>query len=96
MLQIYRYARYKHRLDITGQDLISLNGEPVEALKSHIPMLRHASAMWRRLGLVRGLRAMNGEVADEVHEFENVRLGSFKLDRLLVREGRVIELRYRW
>lgn len=96
MLRIYRYARYEDHLDITGQDVLSLSGQPKEMAQSLLPMLRQTSAMSKRLGVARVLRTGSGEVADEIHEFDNVRQGKFKLNRLLVREGRVIEIDYQW
>jgi hypothetical protein len=96
MIRLYRYARYRDRLELSGGDLTALSGQPKAMAGSLIPALRETSAMSRRVGLVRTLRAMNGEIADEVHEFEDVRHGAFRLKRLLLRGGRVIELMYRW
>ena len=42
------------------------------------------------------VRAYNGEIADEVHEFLNATQGEYRLKKILLRDGRVIELCFQW
>jgi hypothetical protein len=95
MIRSYRFAFYDAPTDPTGQDLISLAGQSRENVKALIPILMDPAEMRRRWSFTNKVRAANGDIADEVHEFANVRQGRFRLQRILFRDGRVIELRYR-
>lgn len=93
MLRSYLYAEYAEEMDFLGKNLIGLTDAPKAEVKTIIPVLREDSAMRRRWGFTRKLTAFNtGEIADEVHEFCNATQGDFRLTRILLKKGRVIEL----
>ena len=52
--------------------------------------------MAKRWGLKKKLRSYNGELADEVHEFLNATQGEYRLKKILLRDGRVIEVCFQW
>jgi hypothetical protein len=95
MIRSYRFALYDEPTDLTGQDLISLAGRSRKKVKALIPILMDPVEMQRRWSFTKKVRAANGDIADEVHEFANARQGRFRLQQILFRDGRVIELRYR-
>jgi hypothetical protein len=94
MIRIIRFAKYHRSMDFTGVDLVSLGGIAREKAKATIPALKDPAVMKKRWSLTSNLRAMNGEIADEVHEFVNATQGTFRLKQVLLRDGRIIELRY--
>ena len=51
--------------------------------------------METRVCAVRETVAYNGETADEIHAFVNVTQNRSKVTRLLVREGRIIEVTFK-
>jgi hypothetical protein len=87
-----RYKRYSQTVDLTGRSIL-LIGSRGEALWL-FPFLADPSAMDERQAYQHEVTAqMVGRVADEVHEFDNARQGfDVRLIRLLMREGRVIEV----
>jgi hypothetical protein len=93
MIRSYLHAVYSGEMDFTGKDLVSLTDQPKEAVKALIPCLKDAQELKRRWTLTRKLRTFNtGEIADEVHEFLNAKMGRFRLRRISFKDGRVIEL----
>jgi hypothetical protein len=93
MIRSYLHAEYRDEMDFTGNNLVSLTDAPKGAVKALIPVLRDAPEMRRRWGFTRKLRTFNtGEIADEVHEFLNATQGDFRLKRIFLKKGRVIEL----
>jgi hypothetical protein len=88
------HADYSQHLDLTGKDVISLASASREKAKALFPMLRDTSGMSRRFGFRPAVRAYNGEIGDEVHIFSNVRQGTGRVTRLLLKEGRVIEVTF--
>ncbi len=95
MIRSYRFALYDEPTELTGQDLVGLMGHPRKKVKALIPILRDPVEMRRRWSLTKKVRAANGDIADEVHEFANATQRRFRLQLILFRDGRVIELRYR-
>ena len=95
-VRTYHYADHGEHLDLAGKDVISLSGASREKAKTLFPMLGEPSGMSRRMGFRRTLRAYNGEMADEVHVFSDVRQGTSRVTRLLLREGRVIEICFQY
>ncbi len=96
IVRTYRYADYGDHLDLAGKDVIILAGASREKAVTLFSMLRATQDMRVRVAFARTLRAYNGEMADEVHEFSNARQGAQKVTHLLLREGRVIEVRFHW
>ena len=97
MIRAYLYSDYSEPMDFTGKDLIGLTDAPRAVVKEMIPLLRENSEMRRRWGFARKLRTFNtGEIADEVHEFHNATHGTFRLTRILFKNGRLIELCIRY
>jgi hypothetical protein len=94
MIRMIRFTRYDAAMDLSGLDLISLAGASRQGVRVLVPAFRESTTMKKRWSFTRNLRAMNGEIADEVHEFLNATQGNFKLKQVLLRDGRVIELRY--
>jgi hypothetical protein len=94
MIRTYRFTQYEEPIDITGKDLISQSGGSRRKLKALVPILRDPVEMERRWSFTKKLRTSTGEVADEIHEFLNARLGEFRLRQIWLRQGSVIELRY--
>jgi hypothetical protein len=93
MLRRYLYAQYSEPMDFTGKDLLSLTDAPKDTVKILIPFLRDTPAMKRRWAFTRKLQTFNtAEIADEVHEFLNATQGESRLTRILLKNGRVIEL----
>ncbi len=89
----YLYARYPERVDLTGQNLIRLLDAPRQSLQAAIPTLRDISAMLKTHGSAEAVRTNDtGEIADEVHEFVDGWFAGFKLTRIMLKRGRVIEI----
>jgi hypothetical protein len=95
MIRSYRFALYDEPTDLAGQDLVSRPGQSRKKVQALIPILRDPVEMRRRWSFTKKVRAANGDIADEVHEFANARQGQFRLQQILFHDGRVIELRYR-
>jgi len=87
-----RHKLYENQVDLTGRDIISPSGASRAAAKELFPFLAEPQAMKEREFSTEELTAYNGEIADEVHEFNNATQGRSKIKRLLLRDGRVIEL----
>jgi hypothetical protein len=86
------YRRYCDAIDLTGQNLMFLPGSSREEAQRLFPMLAAPQSMERRR-MNSAEVTVSGETADEVHEFENARQGAdLRIIRLLLREGRVIQL----
>jgi hypothetical protein len=92
----YRHYVYSQPLDLTGEDLIGLGRATRRAVKKVIPCLVAPSKMAAATGFKKYLLSMTGELADEVHEFENATQGSFRLQKILLKEGTVLELVMAW
>jgi hypothetical protein len=93
VIRSYLHATYAEKLDLTGKDLVSLTDRPKEAVRALIPRLKDRREMKRRWTLTGKLRTFNtGEIADEVHEFLNTTTARFRLRRISLKQGRVIEL----
>ena len=92
----YRHHVYSQPLDLTGEDLIGLGRASRRGVKKVIPCLVPPSKMTAATGIKKHLTAMTGELADEVHEFENATQGSFRLEKILLKEGVVVEVIMRW
>jgi hypothetical protein len=92
----FRSASYGQPFDLTGKNILSLVGSPKDEAKRLFPALIHASAMSVRLARKRTLMAYNGEIADEVHFFRDARQGSGRVTRLMLREGKVIEVTFQF
>ena len=76
MLRAYLYFDYSEPMDFTGKNLIGLVDVPKAVVRELIPELREDSEMRKRWGFTRELRTFNtGEIADEVHEFQNATQG---------------------
>jgi hypothetical protein len=88
----YLHATYADHLDLIGKDVISLSGASREQARELFPMLKDTSDMNTREALPEALQAYNGELADEVHEFSDARQGTFRVTRLLLKGGRVVEV----
>jgi hypothetical protein len=94
MLRRIAVARYDHAVDLSGADMISFAGKSREEFKRLFPSLLSPPQMSRRFKLSSGLRAINGEIADELHEFNNVTWCDSKLLRILLKQGRVIGMEF--
>ena len=79
-------------MDFTGKNLIGLSGVRRDKVRALIPSFSDPSAMRKRWTFTTRLRAYNGELADEVHEFLNAKQGEYNLKKILLRDGKVIEL----
>ena len=87
-----RHQIYRERLDLTNKPLLMLSGASIESARELIPFLRSASQMETTLMSGDEIIAYNREEADEIHVFSNVKQAGSKLSRILVRDGRIIEL----
>jgi hypothetical protein len=87
-----RYRRYDDRIDFAGKNIITVSGSSRAIAKDLFPFLAEPSAMMEKEITTEQATAFNGEIADEVHEFKNATQGCTKVTRLLLRNGRVIEL----
>lgn len=96
MIRHFQFAQYDEPMDLVGKDLIGLTGAPREKVRALIPSLVAPATMRRRWGFTKKLRAYNGEVADEVHEFSHATQGEYRLKRILLREGRFVEVGFQW
>jgi len=92
MLHSYLYAKYDEKMDFLGKNLIGLIDAPKVKVKAMIPVLRDESEMEQRSGSAQELQDYHGDIADEVHEFLNATQGTFRLLRICLKEGRVIQL----
>ena len=96
MIRHYQFAQYDKPMDFAGKDLIGLSGAPREKVQALIPSFAGPAAMTKRWGFNKKVRAYNGELADEVHEFSNATQGEYRLRKILLREGRVVEVCFQW
>ena len=92
----YNFAEYREHLDLIGKDVIGLAGATREKARVLFPMVKEPSAMQSRVAFFGAYRAYNGELADEVHIFRDARQGDQRITRLLLRQGRVIEVTFRF
>jgi hypothetical protein len=74
---------YRERLDLTNKPLIMLSGASIESARELIPFLRSASEMETTMMSCDEIIAYNGEEADEIHVFSNVKQAGSKLSRIL-------------
>jgi hypothetical protein len=89
----YLHAEYAEPVDMTGNDLIMLLDAPKEALRKSIPTLRDTSAMTTRQGTAPEVTTRDtGEIADEIHDFLNGRFADYKLERIMLKRGRIISI----
>jgi hypothetical protein len=86
------YARYSARATFPCPNVLALSGASRQEAKAVIPVLRETSDMERRSAPTSEIRAMNGELADEVHDFDTARLGMMELKSIWLRSGRVINM----
>lgn len=89
-----RYKQYENRVDLTGRNLIALSGASRASAKELFPFLAEPLAMSERDFNPDDAKALNGEIADEIHEFANATWSGDKITRLLLRDGEVIELTF--
>ena len=62
-------------------------------MQAAIPTLRDPSAMTRTQGTAEAVTTHDtGEIADEIHEFVDGWFGEFKMSRIMLRRGRVIQI----
>lgn len=87
-----RHHRYDEKLDLTGQPLIRLSGVPVDRARELIPFLRPPEQMQRIAVEQNEILDQYGDPADEIHEFTGITHGRSRLQRLLVREGEVVQM----
>ena len=87
-----RHRLYRERLDLTGKPLVLLSGASLEAAREVIPFLAGPNDLGTATVDLTEVLAYNGEQADEIHAFTNVKQGREKLSRILMRDGRIIEL----
>lgn len=87
-----RYYFYRDRLDLTNKPLILLSGATIESARDLIPFLRLPAEMISTIMSRDETIAYNGQEADEMYAFANVTQAGAKLTRILVRDGRIIEL----
>jgi hypothetical protein len=92
--RLIRFAKYEQPLDLTGVDLISLSGASREKVRAVMPGLREPEEMAKGWAATSQLETMTGEIADEVHIFARATQGRFRLKRILLREGEVIDLQF--
>jgi hypothetical protein len=69
------YHKYEQAVDLTGCDLISLLDSPKNRVASVVGMLLSKAEMPCVPLPLSELRAMSGEIAEEVHDFANARFG---------------------
>ena len=92
----YLHAQYAEPVDMTGNDMIGLLDRPREALLKAIPTLRDPSSMTSREGTAAEVTTRDtGEIADEIHDFLNGRFADYKLERIMLKRGRVISIAIR-
>lgn len=87
-----RYRRYSNRADIPGHPLIAYMDAPLDTVRQILPFLADHNQMTPRIVDRQSALAYNGDLADEMHQFDNVTANGSRLTRLLVREGRVVEV----
>lgn len=87
-----RHRLYRERLDLTGKPLLLLSGASIATARELIPFLAEQSDMIVATVDRDEAIANNGDVADAIHVFANVRQGAEKLSRILTKDGRIIEL----
>lgn len=87
-----RHHLYRERLDLTNKPLVMLSGAAIDSARELIPFLRGSTQMATTMKRHDQIIAYNGEEADEIHTFLNVTQAGSKLLRIMVRNGRIIEL----
>ena len=88
-----RYHRYSVHVDLAGVNIFGLTGASRDYAAKSFPFLINTVAMGvQEFRAVEVTAAMTGEIADEVHEFENAWQGTTRIKRLLLRNNEVIEL----
>ncbi|GJM08382.1 MAG: hypothetical protein DHS20C11_06580 [Lysobacteraceae bacterium] len=70
------YHQYQQSLDLTGKDLISLGGQPISAVEQIVGTFAPAESMTEIEVPVERVTSMTGEVAEQIHEWPNARMGS--------------------
>jgi hypothetical protein len=93
MMHPYLYAEYTERVDLAGQNLIGLLDARRESLQAAIPTLRDVSTMTMTQGSAEVVTTHDtGEIADEIHYFVDGWFGEFKMSRIMLKRGRVIQI----
>ncbi len=87
-----RHHLYRERLDLTNKPLVMLSGATIDSARELIPFLRGSTQMETIMKPHDQIIAYNGEEADEIHAFSNVTQAGSKLSRIMVRDGKIIEL----
>ena len=87
-----RYHLYRERLNQTDKPLVLLSGATIESARELIPFLRVSTQMETTMIPHDQIIAYNGEEADEIHTFSNVKQAGSKLSRIMVRDGKIIEV----
>lgn len=75
--------------------MILLSGGTIESARKLIPFLLAPTELEPTMMPRDEITAYNGEEADEIHVFSNVKQAGAKLSRILVRDGRIMELTIR-
>lgn len=88
-----RYMRYPQTINLADRNLQTLAGASRATAKQLFAFLADQESMsYRDMSKKDATAELIGEIADEVHEFENARQGKNKIGRLLLRNNKVIEL----
>jgi hypothetical protein len=96
MIRSYLFTQYDESMDFSGKNLIDLLDAEKRTAQKLIPILRDDYEMKKRLAFTRKLRTFDSaEIADEVHEFLDAIMGSFRLQRILLKKRKVIALGFK-
>jgi hypothetical protein len=86
---------YSEQFDLTGRDLISMLDQTKEQVSAMVGSLAAKSEMATEEVPTEFVTTMSGEIADEIHEWPNVTLGtSFRHLMLQFLEGRLVGIRW--
>ena len=88
-----RYHCYSDHVDLAGVNIFGLTGASRDYAATILPFLVTTVAMGEQeFRADEVTAAMIGEIADEVHEFENAWQGTTRIKRFLLRSNEVIEI----
>ncbi|WP_223788184.1 hypothetical protein [Marinicella meishanensis] len=89
------YHPYSVAIDLTGKDTLTLTGSnKTQVGELFMPLLDQAQMARQKISNQQ-LRAMTGEMADEVHHFPHAQLGTkFHDATLLFKDGRLLQLKW--
>lgn len=87
-----RYVTYSDRLDLNNVPPIILADASREDLQRLIPFLLPPDEMTTANFPESEITAWNGEVADEIHDFENLTVSTGRVPRILLSDGQVAEV----